>query len=107
MSGLERVAGIEPARSAWEADRLPLHHTRPWAGADVDWPSGQVNGPRTERAGANGFVRAMAEQPPYPVTPDGRYFVVRGRLWRTSNPALAPDRREDLVRELMNARRKR
>src|SRR5690349_4335377 len=26
---LERVAGIEPARSAWEADRLPLHHTRP------------------------------------------------------------------------------
>ena len=49
----------------------------------------------------------MAEQPPYPVTPDGRYFVVRGRLWRTSNPALAPDRRKDLVRELMNARRKR
>jgi hypothetical protein len=49
----------------------------------------------------------MAEQPPYPVTPDGRYFVVRGRLWRTSNPALAPDRREDLVRELMDARRKR
>src|SRR5947207_15471543 len=27
---LERVAGIEPARSAWEADRLPLHHTRTW-----------------------------------------------------------------------------
>lgn len=27
---LERVAGIEPARSAWEADRLPLHHTRRW-----------------------------------------------------------------------------
>jgi hypothetical protein len=25
---LERVAGIEPARSAWEADKLPLHHTR-------------------------------------------------------------------------------
>ena len=25
---MERVAGIEPARSAWEADRLPLHHTR-------------------------------------------------------------------------------
>src|SRR5436305_12745564 len=31
MSALERVAGIEPARSAWEADRLPLHHTRPRA----------------------------------------------------------------------------
>ena len=25
---LERVTGIEPVRSAWEADRLPLHHTR-------------------------------------------------------------------------------
>jgi len=22
----------------------------------------------------------------HPVTPDGRYFVVRGRLWRMSNP---------------------
>lgn len=41
----------------------------------------------------------------YPVTPDGRYFMVRGRLWRTSNPALAPERREALVRELMGARR--
>jgi hypothetical protein len=39
------------------------------------------------------------------VTPDGRYFVVRGRLWRRANPALPPDRRETLVRELMNARR--
>ena len=23
----------------------------------------------------------------HPVTPDGRYFVVRGRLWRLANPA--------------------
>ena len=35
----------------------------------------------------------------YPVTPDGRYFVVRGRLWRCSDPSLPPDRREALVRE--------
>ena len=42
---------------------------------------------------------------PYPVTPDGRYFVVRGRLWRTSDPALPPDRREALVRDLMHTRR--
>jgi hypothetical protein len=27
-------------------------------------------------------------------TPDGRYLVVRGRLWRTSNPALPPERRQ-------------
>jgi hypothetical protein len=41
----------------------------------------------------------------YPVTPDGRYFVVRGRLWRTSNPALAPALRQELVDKLMKARR--
>jgi hypothetical protein len=39
------------------------------------------------------------------VTPDGRYFVVRGRLWRRANPELAVEKRETLVRELMNARR--
>lgn len=42
---------------------------------------------------------------PYPVTPDGRYFVVRGRLWRRANPALPPAERERLVKELMSARR--
>lgn len=41
----------------------------------------------------------------HPVTPDGRYFVVRGRLWRCANPALPAERREALVRELMSARR--
>jgi hypothetical protein len=41
----------------------------------------------------------------YPDTPDGRYFVVRGRLWRKSNPGLDDETRERLVRELMSARR--
>lgn len=41
----------------------------------------------------------------YPVTPDGRYFVVRGRLWRCTNPALPPAERQRLVGELMTARR--
>lgn len=40
----------------------------------------------------------------HPVTPDGRYFVVRGRLWRCSDPALPEARRAELVRELMRAR---
>ena len=40
----------------------------------------------------------------YPVTPDGRYFLVRGRLWRMSDPSLAPDERDRLVKELMAAR---
>ena len=31
--------------------------------------------------------------------------MVRGRLWRRANPALSPEKRETLVRELMNARR--
>jgi hypothetical protein len=39
------------------------------------------------------------------VTPDGRYVVVRGRLWRRSDPALEPERRQELVEELMDARR--
>lgn len=41
----------------------------------------------------------------YPVTPDSRYFVVRGRLWRMSDPSLSPARREQLVKSLMRARR--
>lgn len=41
----------------------------------------------------------------YPGTPDGRYFVVKGRLWRSSNPALAPAQRQELVERLMRARR--
>jgi hypothetical protein len=42
---------------------------------------------------------------PHPVTPDGRYFVVRGRLWRRSNPALQPADLVRLTQELMAARR--
>jgi hypothetical protein len=41
----------------------------------------------------------------YPVTPDGRYFVVRGRLWRTTNPALPDADAARLRHELMAARR--
>jgi hypothetical protein len=44
---------------------------------------------------------------PYPVTPDGRYFVVRGRLWRCTNPGLAEDTKQRLTAELMEARRQK
>lgn len=47
----------------------------------------------------------MPQRPHHPVTPDGRYFVVRGRLWRCSNPALSAERRRALVSDLMAARR--
>ena len=40
----------------------------------------------------------------YPVTPDGRYFVVRGRLWRATNPSLTDDERRRLTRQLMRHR---
>ena len=40
-----------------------------------------------------------------PTTPDGRYLVVAGVLWRTANPDLEPERRQALVQQLMNARR--
>jgi len=45
----------------------------------------------------------MSERPR--TTPDGRYLVVRGRLWRCSDPGLDPARRQELVAELMTARR--
>ena len=40
-----------------------------------------------------------------PTTPDGRYFVVKGQLWRCSNPSLTEEERQRLVNELMDARR--
>jgi hypothetical protein len=42
---------------------------------------------------------------PHPVTPDRRYFVVRGRLWRMANPELPEEERARLVADLMRARR--
>ena len=43
--------------------------------------------------------------PSYPTTPDGRYFVVRGRLWRSTNPHLPAHQKDQLVHDLMDARR--
>jgi hypothetical protein len=45
------------------------------------------------------------QRPDFTPTPDRRYFVVRGRLWRLSNPWLDPDTHQQLVNELMSARR--
>jgi hypothetical protein len=41
------------------------------------------------------------------VTPDGRYLVVRGRLWRRADPRLPDEERDRLTRELMAARREK
>ena len=42
--------------------------------------------------------------PRYPRTPDGRYFVSKGRLWRCTDPGLTDAERRPLVKELMRAR---
>jgi hypothetical protein len=47
----------------------------------------------------------LSGEKPFLETPDGRYIVVRGRLWRKSNPHLSEVRRSRLVSELMIARR--
>ena len=52
-----------------------------------------------------GYSVAMAIPPKYPSTPDQRYIIVKGRQWRMSNPALAPDERQGLVERLIKARR--
>ena len=52
-----------------------------------------------------GYSQAMPDSHEHPTTPDGRYFVIAGRLWRTSNPELAPQERQELVDRLMKARR--
>jgi hypothetical protein len=49
--------------------------------------------------------RDSIQRADYTPTPDRRYFVVRGRLWRLSNPSLDPEIHERLVLELMAARR--
>jgi hypothetical protein len=41
----------------------------------------------------------------YTATPDRRYFVVRGRLWRLSNPSLDSTIHARLVADLMTAAR--
>lgn len=40
-----------------------------------------------------------------PLTPDKRYVVVRGRLWRATNANLGKRQREAFIKQLMDARR--
>lgn len=46
-----------------------------------------------------------ADAPGSLITPDGRYIVVRGRLWRRASPHLPEAERHRLVVALMAARR--
>ena len=57
-----------------------------------------------KRLGAPRLADFEKDQGP-PRTPDGRYIVVRERLWRASNPDFSEQEREKLVHDLMDARR--
>ena len=46
----------------------------------------------------------MTTRKNYPRTPDGRYFVAKGRLWRTTNPNLDDATRKAWTSRLMTAR---
>ena len=50
-------------------------------------------------------IRAIIGLSANPITPDGRYLVVKGRLWRCSDPSLDDQTRQWLVNELMDAKR--
>jgi hypothetical protein len=50
-------------------------------------------------------TESITSRADYTPTPDRRYFVVRGRLWRLTNPSLGPEAHERLVAVLMKARR--
>ena len=50
------------------------------------------------------YLPSEAELDPI-FTPDGRYLIVRDRLWRAANPGLSAEARSGLVNALMAARR--
>jgi hypothetical protein len=50
-------------------------------------------------------IMSVIKTPADCCTPDRRYMVIRGRLWRLSSPFVEPAEHEKLVRELMAARR--
>ena len=45
------------------------------------------------------------EKPDVERTDDGRYIIVKGRKWRATDPNIPPGLKDELVRELMSARR--
>ncbi len=65
----------------------------------------QSVGAHSTECGTDAEGRSVSERDVECRTPDGRYLVVRGRLWRATNPHLPEPDKERLVTALMNARR--
>jgi len=55
-------------------------------------------------SGGGPYLRRMANRKNYPRTPDGRYFLAKGMLWRCTNPALPETERKAQVKALMRGR---
>jgi hypothetical protein len=51
------------------------------------------------------MLSRLPARPDFTPTPDRRYFVVRGRLWRLSNPGLDAATHQRLVSDVLEARR--
>ena len=49
-----------------------------------------------------GYIAAMTSEL---TTPDGRYIVIQGRLWRAANPSLPAEAKVRHMRDLLNGRR--
>jgi hypothetical protein len=68
-------------------------------GSELDGEAAKESLPAVVQSSGHGVGKAG-----HPDTPDNRYFVVRGRLWRCSNPALPAAERQRLTQQLMRAR---
>jgi hypothetical protein len=65
----------------------------------------QSIGSHSTECGTEAEGRSVSERDVECRTPDGRYLVVRGRLWRATNPHLPEPDKERPVTALMSARR--
>jgi hypothetical protein len=57
---------------------------------------------RINASRAAGYIAGMTSEL---TTPDGRYLVIQGRLWRAPNPSLPVQAKVKYMRDLLNGRR--
>jgi len=94
---------LEPSpRRVVGGQAQPRRHRR----AQPAFELAQSIGSHSTECGTHTVGRSLSERDVECRTPDGRYLVVRGRLWRATNPHLPEADKERLVAALMNARRR-
>ena len=112
-----RERGRPDGGAAAERRRWCRRDPSPEAGQEVEevrvWPTGDADAHRRQEASEGNLGEEALRKTTevgvvaikHPVTMDGRYSVVRGRLWRMADPSLDEAQRDDHVRRLMAARR--